>query len=79
MTPFKAMYGRDPPLVIRGDVAAISVDEVARMIQDKNEMLDILKDHMVHAQNRMKQHADKCRRGVEWSIRLGRLNKWLID
>ena len=68
MTPFKAMYGRDPPLVIRGDVAAISVDEVAGMIQDRNEMLDILKDHLVHAQNWMKQQADKSGRGVEYKV-----------
>ena len=68
MTPFKAMYGRDPPPVIRGDVATISVDEVAGMIQDRNKMLDILKDHLVQDQNRMKQQADKSRRGVEYKV-----------
>jgi len=68
MKPFKAMYGRDPPPLIRGNVAAISVDEVAGIIQDRNEMLDILKDHLVQAQNQMKQHADKSRRGMEYKV-----------
>ncbi|WVZ20725.1 hypothetical protein V8G54_008047 [Vigna mungo] len=38
MTPFKALYGRDLPLVIR-DVSTTPMNEVAVMIQDRNEVL----------------------------------------
>ena len=53
------MYGRDPPPMIRGDVSATPMNEVAVVIQDKNEVLEIMRDHLVHAHNLMRQQVDK--------------------
>ncbi|WVY98418.1 hypothetical protein V8G54_030569 [Vigna mungo] len=53
MTPFKALYGREPPILIRGDMIHSSVEEVNRLMADRNHMLDKLKEHLVQAQNRI--------------------------
>jgi len=54
MTSFKALYGRDPPSLIRGDSSTTPMEEVAWMIKYQNETLNILKDRLAQAQNRIK-------------------------
>ena len=68
MTPFKALYGRDPPTLVRGDAAPSHVEDVNQMIQDRNQMLDELKEQLAKAQNRMKVQADKHRRELELGV-----------
>ncbi|WVY93416.1 hypothetical protein V8G54_032504 [Vigna mungo] len=68
MTPFKALYGREPPVLIRGDMIQSSVEEVNRLMADRNHMLDELKEHLVLAQNRMCKQANKHRREVEFQV-----------
>ncbi|WVZ23326.1 hypothetical protein V8G54_001870 [Vigna mungo] len=68
MTPFKALYGREPPVLIRGDMIQSSVEEVNRLMADRNHMLDELKEHLVMAQNRMCKQANKHRREVEFQV-----------
>ncbi|WVZ04713.1 hypothetical protein V8G54_018059 [Vigna mungo] len=67
-TPFKALFGREPPVLIRGDVIQSSVEEVNRLMADRNHMLDELKEHLVQAQNRMCKQANKHRR--EYKLQL---------
>jgi len=67
MTPFKALYGRDPPPVVRGDIPTTSMEEVTVMLQERNELLAIFKDQLVRAPNRMRQQAKKIE--GKWSIR----------
>jgi len=54
LTPFKGLYVRDPPPIIRGDVPATPIDEVSTMLKDINEMLRVMKEHLEQAQNHMK-------------------------
>ena len=65
MTPFKALYGRDPPILQRG-VGEANVDEVQLLMQERNQMLEELRVHLNKAQQRMKLYADKKRREVEF-------------
>lgn len=67
-TPFQALYGRQPPPVIRGDVGETSLEEVSRITDERNQMLHELKRQLVRAQNRMKQHADQQRREVVYKV-----------
>ena len=67
-TPFKILYGRDPPVLIRGDVHPTSNPEVNQMLEDRNQMIDVLKEQLCLAQNRMKVQADKHRREVEYQV-----------
>ena len=64
-TPFKALYGKDPPILLRGDATPSNVEDVNQMVQDRNLMLDELKEQLAKAQNRMKVQADKHRRELE--------------
>lgn len=38
------------------------------MLQDRNRMLDVLKEQLCLAQNRMKMQADKHRREMEYQV-----------
>lgn len=51
MTPFQALYGRDPPVMIGGDVGQTSLEEVSRMTAERNVMLEELKEQLVKDQN----------------------------
>ena len=67
-SPFKILYGRDPPVLLRGDTHPTSNPEVNQMLEDRNKMLDVLKEQLYLAQNRMKIQADKHRREVEYQV-----------
>jgi hypothetical protein len=38
-TPFEALYGRVPPVLIRGDVSLSAVEEVNKLTAERNVML----------------------------------------
>jgi len=65
MSPFKTLYGRDLPPLLRGEGGA-TIEEIQGLMQERNSMLDELKMHLNQAQQRMKMYADKKRRGVEF-------------
>ena len=67
-TPFKALYGRDPPTILRGDSPGSGVEELNQMIQERNLMLDEIRDQLLKAQNRMKTQVDKHRRELELAV-----------
>lgn len=58
MTPFKALYGRDPPSIFHMDDTASAVEEVNEQVRTRNLILTELKNHLVHAQQRMKNQVD---------------------
>jgi len=68
MTPYKALYGRDPPALIKYEVS--DQDEVS--LQDisvaRDKSLDQLKYNMFHAQQFMQNYADKERRELEFEV-----------
>lgn len=57
MSPFKAVYGRDPPTLLKYESGSTS-----------NQMLELIRDHLHKAQQCMKLKADKHRREVEFEV-----------
>jgi hypothetical protein len=60
-TPFEALYGYPPPSLLSyvpGTVANLAVD---LLLKDRTKVITLLKEHLHHAQNRMKVQADKHR------------------
>lgn len=68
MTPFQALYGKSPPVVIRGNVGQTSREEVSRITEERNKVMEELKEQLVKARNRMKQQAGQHRREVEYEV-----------
>jgi hypothetical protein len=67
LTPFKALYGRDPPHLLKGSTIPSAVEEVHVLTQERNQMLHELKSNIVKAQVQMKTYADQSRRPVTLS------------
>lgn len=65
-TPFKALYGRDPPKILRyGDVPTANA-EVEVMIQYIDALLQELRVNLENAHKRMQKSANKHRRDIEF-------------
>ncbi|PRQ23185.1 putative nucleotidyltransferase, Ribonuclease H [Rosa chinensis] len=67
MTPFQAVYGTPPPSVSQYSPGSSSVHAVDQALQDRNTLLQLLRSHMLEAQNRMKQQADRHRTEREFN------------
>ena len=57
-TPFRALYGRDPPPLIRYEQGVASISLVEQLMEDRDAILDDLRMQLLHAQQRMKLQAD---------------------
>ena len=68
MTPFKAVYGRDPPAIVRVSASADTPSEVLCQLQDRDALLDRLKANLLRAQERMKRFADTQRIEVSFNV-----------
>ncbi|KAL4378379.1 hypothetical protein GQ457_02G014110 [Hibiscus cannabinus] len=68
MTPFRALYGRDPPTLVSYVEGGSFNSQVDQALQDRDAVLRELKHNLSHAQLRMKNQADKNRREVELSV-----------
>lgn len=61
MTPFKIVYGRDPPALLRYSPTSTDPKDIQQQLLDRDELLVQLKRNLAHAQARMKKYADsKC-------------------
>ncbi|XLT53274.1 hypothetical protein HN873_045878 [Arachis hypogaea] len=67
MTPFRALYGREPPALLRGGMES-SVEEVRVLLEERNQMLDEIQFQLNRAQNRIRQSANKKRRDVSFEV-----------
>ncbi|KAL4388984.1 hypothetical protein GQ457_09G026490 [Hibiscus cannabinus] len=68
MTPFRALYGRDPLTIVNyleGGATNIHVD---RALRDRDEILRVLKHNLLQAQLPTKNQADKHWRDVELAV-----------
>ncbi|KAK0607376.1 hypothetical protein LWI29_014068 [Acer saccharum] len=65
-TPFRVVYGRDPPTLLRLVEETSVVEDVNEKIRQRNAFLDELKEHLALAQHRMKQYAYAHRRELEF-------------
>ncbi|MCH91013.1 transposon Tf2-1 polyprotein, partial [Trifolium medium] len=62
MTPFKALYGRDPPTMVRASVPIDDVDpSVHNQLLNRDSILQQLQQNLHKAQQSMKFQADKKR------------------
>lgn len=59
MTPFKALYGYEPPQPTFELIAQSPLSSADQIIKNRQVMSRILKDNLEKAQVRMKQNADK--------------------
>nr|GEW03432.1 putative mitochondrial protein [Tanacetum cinerariifolium] len=68
ITPFKLLYGRDPPHLIYYGSVSSPVIEVERYLEERDCILKELKEHLLRAQERMKKQVDKHRIEVEFKV-----------
>ncbi|CAJ2644751.1 unnamed protein product [Trifolium pratense] len=61
MTPFKALYGRDPPTLVRYQPQTTDPPTVQEELMERDQVLQQLKSHLERAQQYMKKQADKHR------------------
>jgi hypothetical protein len=64
MTPFKALYGRDPPHLIRYEFHNGDPPALQEELMERDRILQQLKANLERAQQYMKKHADKRRLDV---------------
>ena len=67
MSPFMAVYGREPPPMHPYHIGDTRLVELADMLEERDAILNSLQDNIHMAQTRMKEQADKHRRHVEFS------------
>lgn len=58
VTPYEVVYGQPPPIHLPYLQGESKVQVVAKCLEDREEMLLLLKFHLMRAQHRMKQQAD---------------------
>ncbi|XXG42551.1 hypothetical protein AAC387_Pa01g2803 [Persea americana] len=69
MSPFQAMYGRPPPRIDTYVPGSTSVQVVDSALCDRDDILQVLKDNILAAQNRMKVYADQWRMERSFEIK----------
>jgi transposase InsO family protein len=57
-SPFRAVYGYDPPQLPLGSIPHSAVEAINQELQDRQEVTRLLKDRLYHAQARMKKMAN---------------------
>nr|KYP53324.1 Transposon Ty3-G Gag-Pol polyprotein [Cajanus cajan] len=68
MTPFKALYGRDPPTLTRYQRSPTDPRDVQDQLTKRDQLLDQLKCNLTKAQQRMKHQADKKRSDMQFQV-----------
>lgn len=61
-TPFKALYGRDPPHLVCFSTGSTTVSSVEEQLSERDVIMDDLKYHFVQAQVYMKHYENQGRR-----------------
>ena len=68
MSPFKALYGRDPPNIFGTPAVPAENAAVAANLGERTELLQLLKRNLALAQKRMVHTANQHRRHVEFQV-----------
>lgn len=68
MTPFKAVYGRDPPVLVKYDTATADPPTLQNLLTERDTTLQILKVNLHRAQQVMKKYADAKRKFAEFQM-----------
>ncbi|PWA91318.1 Ty3/gypsy retrotransposon protein [Artemisia annua] len=67
-TPFKILYGRDPPKLIPYETSSAPTFEVDKYLEERDRVLDELKRNLLKAQQIMKAQSDSHRRDVQFHV-----------
>ena len=67
-TPFKLVYGRDPPSICSYDKGNIRIAAVAQSMVERDEFLEDVKDRLQQAQQHAKNIYDKSHREVGFNV-----------
>ena len=62
MSPFKALYGQEPPLLVKGADIPSKLEEVNQLSKDRDELLQELRNNLLKAQDQIKRFVNKHRR-----------------
>ncbi|KAI0520044.1 hypothetical protein KFK09_007509 [Dendrobium nobile] len=68
MTPFKVLYGRDPPHLVHYSHSSTPISAVDQHLKERNQVLEELKRHLLRAQQLMKKQADGKRRDIQFAV-----------
>lgn len=68
MSPFKAVYGRDPPPLVRVSHGQTAVGSLEAQLQERDAILDDLRVNLLRAQQKMRQGADSKRRELQLEV-----------
>ncbi|XP_047978539.1 uncharacterized protein LOC125220408 [Salvia hispanica] len=68
MTPFKAVYGRAPPIVVPYEIRSSLLQEVDVELRSRDEVLRELKANLELARQQQKIQADKGKRTEEFAV-----------
>ena len=68
-TPFRILYGRDPPHLVYSGSQRTSVGTVEEYLEERDMVLRDLKGYLMRAQQLMKANADKHHKDEEFTVR----------
>lgn len=68
MSPFQALYGRDPPNIFGTPAGPVDNADVRANLGERTTLLKELKENLARAQSKMAEYANKHRRHVEFNI-----------
>ncbi|GKE61440.1 putative mitochondrial protein [Tanacetum coccineum] len=67
-TPFKILYGRDPPKIIPYETSSAPTFEVDKYLEERDLVLDDLRKNLLKAQQIMKAQSDNHRIDVQFLV-----------
>lgn len=68
LSPFEALYGYKPFTLPMGPYLDAIIPAASTVIQNRAQMLQVIKEHLAQAQNRMKMFADRNRTKRQFTV-----------
>ncbi|XP_035541674.1 uncharacterized protein LOC118344675 [Juglans regia] len=67
MTPYQAVYGHPPPTLLSYILGTVTNDAANQFLNNRDQVINVLKQNLTEAQQRMKHYADKQRTEREFT------------